>query len=83
MKTWEMPEKVKQVLGYLTPHDRALAAAAPEMFEALAGMDLRCRFDPLNPCSLSREPGKHWGGGESCPECRGAVALAGILAGGR
>lgn len=35
---WEMPGKVRDVLHYLTPKDRVLATAAPQMREALDGM---------------------------------------------
>lgn len=63
-----------------------LISQAPTMFEALCGLSkrglLRCRHDVLNPCTLSKVPGKHWSGmGEACDECRATLAMATILAG--
>lgn len=47
---------------------------------ALGKLDLRCRFDALNPCWSNRPTdviGKHWGGGDACPECT-VRALTGV-----
>ena len=38
-----------------------------------------CSFDVLNPCFANRPEdavGKHWGGGEACPECHASAAIA-------
>lgn len=53
------------------------ARAAEDIGQSL----LYCRRDVLNPCFSNRPqdvPGKHWGGGEACPECnlRAAIAVA-------
>lgn len=45
------------------------------MMVAAQGMDLDCLCDVLNPCILSNEPGKHWGGGDACSNCKMRAAL--------
>lgn len=40
---------------------------------------LYCQYDVLNPCWDNRPddvPGKHWGGGDACPECNLRAAIA-------
>ena len=46
------------------------------MLEALKGLDLTCQFDHLNPCTLSKVPGKHWGGADACQNCKAKAAIA-------
>jgi hypothetical protein len=51
-------------------------AALPDLLGAAHGMDLDCLCDVLNPCTLSNEPGKHWGAGDACSNCKMKAAVA-------
>ena len=56
-----------------------LIAAAPELLDALLGLDLTCTVDALNPCWDERETdtaGQHWGGGKACAPCNARAAIA-------
>ena len=56
-----------------------LIAAAPQLLDALLGLDLTCTVDVLNPCWDEREtdtPVQHWGGGKACAPCNARAAIA-------
>lgn len=59
----------------------AMTFAEARAAEDQGGRLLYCQYDALNPCFDNRPddvPGKHWGGGDACPECnlRSLVAKA-------
>lgn len=69
----------ENVQGYPLEANARLIAAAPDMLEAAARLDLACTVDPLNPCWAGRPGdvlGQHWGGGDACPHCHLRAAIA-------
>lgn len=71
-----------------TSGNAALIAAAPELLQVAISLietqGGKCLFDVLNPCTLSKVPGKHWGSEqdnpvEACCVCQAKLAIAKAL----